>query len=212
MKKDAVVYCSGAFSSGSPLSLAMADPSGHWYYAEVIDLDMSACDEFTVKNILPRMTKIPGAHFVKGDDLAASLATFLSTLEMGDSLTVKTSPALDPALANVIRQAVEIANVAVPFKLVPVRQDYEMFERFQQHCGGPEKVRHHSLINVLGGILCDTSRNVPSTLSERPITHLELLMGSKNAMSYRAWTRASESAWRAAHPADASADSLQPAI
>lgn len=207
------LYCAAAQSKpdGGVLSLGLVTLKGEWYYAEVIDYNLDECDDYARKNIIPRLMKIPHASFIRNALLPADVGEFVARtagLSSCSEVVIHMLPVgyEQEAAKAAFRQVPGVKQGRLKIEVKPVGGlDLARFQDFHEHCGKGERTKEHSLINALGAMLCDTHRSKASSLAEVPIRHLELLMGSKNAMSYRAWVRSEEAAWRAAHAADQSA-------
>lgn len=198
-----LLYCAATFASnaGGLLSLAMVIPANNWRYAEVIDRPESL-DEHAQTVVLPKLTKIPGAQFVKSADLHAEVAEFITRMGLSpsDTLEIRCFAKQDHRLVAIMRQGAIQAGLAsgsISFGTADPAE--EQLNDFYRHCGGAERACDHALVNAVGGALCDRNRQVPTNFHEGSIHHFELLMGSKNATSYRAWARATERAWLESH-------------
>lgn len=202
MTNKFVIYCAASFTapSGSPIALAMVAPDGQWLHAEVLDFDLADCDQRALDVHLPLMRRIPGTHFVRGANLATMLHDFVRALSKAGEVEFRFS-----ALSEQTRDLLDrlLVDLGRPSSLKPVHLDPAHFDDFQRHCGGVEKTDGHALIEAIGAALCDVHREIPTNFHDASIYHLELLLGSKNAMSYRAWARAEERRWESLHQAAA---------
>lgn len=192
MTKKFVVYCAVNFTrqSGRPVSLALVLPDGRWLYAEVLDFDLAECDARTLEVLLPLMRRIPGTRFVKGDDLKALVIDSLRLwAPPGEEIEVRYAATARSA-RNLLGEMLQDFSPLMGIKGVALEGDRLL--DFQRHCGGSEKTDGHALMDAIGAALCDLHREVPTSFHEAPIVHLELLLGSKSAMSFRAWARAQE--------------------
>lgn len=197
-----LLYCAAAFASatGGPLSLAMVTLPNSWRYAEVIDRPIML-DEYAATSVLPKLTKIPGAHFVKSSDLHKEIGALLKSLAPleQDTIDVRLFGGLDSRIASLFDQGAKQAEVSCAIQLSAIDLDTARLEDFYSHCGGPERSSGHALVNAIGGAICDRNRSQPTAFHEASIHHFELLMGSKNAASYRAWARTGERGWAEAN-------------
>lgn len=194
MTEKVVIYCSANFTrieGGVPMALAMVLPDGRWQYAEVIDFDPAACDDQAREVFMPLMRRIPGTRFVKAADLARLVSEFIESLSLpiDDEIEIRVFRS-SPALAEILAEASKISGRAMQIK--PMAVNRTRYADFQRHCGGAEKTEGHALMESVGAALCQLSGDVPTAFHESPIYHLELLLGSKNATSYRAWARTQE--------------------
>lgn len=203
MTNKFVIYCAVNFSrpAGTPVSLALVLPDGQWLYAEVLDFDLAECDARALQIYLPLMRRIPGTRFVKAGDLQSLVCEFVKRVERsGEEVEIRyaaTSTDTRNLLGGVL------PGVASPACIKAVTLNQDRFTELQRHSGGPEKTEGHALIDAIGTALCDIHREIPTGFHEAPIIHLELLLGSKNAMSFRAWARGQEREWEALHKAAA---------
>jgi hypothetical protein len=179
------------------VSAALVHPvDGCWFYAEVVDFASADCSEFVISSVLPKLRKIPGTRFVNRADLGSELLKWLmcvtgGTVESGKALPAIALRASETRGANLINlqlhQAASAGGIEVDVSTKMCRVDPAALDDFYQHCGGELKVRHNGLVDAVGLTICDVARVEPVNLSE--IRHFEFLMGSKSAMSYRAWMR-----------------------
>lgn len=194
MTHKAVIYCSATFTrpeGGDPMALAMVLPDGRWRYAEMIDFDLETFDVQTHDVFMPLMRRIPGTRFFKAGDLTLVVREFVDSLNLSpvDQIEFRVfRPAA--ALNDVIETAFKRLKCKVFIK--PAAVDQALYADFQRHCGGVDKTEGHALMEAVGAALCEVSRKSPTAFHEASIYHLELLLGSKNATSFRAWARAQE--------------------
>ena len=205
MSQKVVIYCSANFTQsegGTPISLAMVHPGGRWVYAEAADIEPETCDERARDVCLPVLRRIPGTNFVQAEKMAEMGSKFISMLnpcEVEDVVIRTASPSL--SMHDFFFQVRKLTGQTVRLQVVDVNQ--ENFVDFLRHCGGVEKTEGHALLHAVATALCDVNREVPTSFHEASIFHLELLLGSKNATSYRAWARAMERHWDALQQAAA---------
>lgn len=196
MTHKAVIYCSATFTrteGGDPMALAMVLPDGRWQYAEVIDFDPDTFDAQAHDVFMPLMRRIPGTRFLKASDLTLMVSEFVEPLKLPTSAQLEFR-VLRPAQAlnDILEKACGRLKREVLVK--PVAFDRALYVDFQRHCGGAEKTEGHALMESVGAALCEVNRDTPTSFHEAPIYHLELLLGSKSAASFRAWARSQERA------------------
>lgn len=184
------------------MALAMVLPDGRWQYAEVVDFDAASCGDRARDVCAPLLRRIPGTRFVKAADLSHLVIEFIEALglRLSDEVEVRI-PNPTQEMREIFLEAVRLSNRSMVLKAIAVSR--ERFVEFQRHCGGAEKTDGHALMDAVGSAICEVNREIPTSFHEAPIFHLELLLGSKNAMSYRAWARAQERDWAALHQAAA---------
>lgn len=198
-----VVAKTASETSDTILSAALVHPEqGRWFYAEVVDFDERSCSPHVVAEVLPKLRKIPGTRFVKHERLGAELLDWLTSNEYrSPGLQLPAFCGLDWRSLNLVSSAVDDAKGrdAVNVQLVThlCRPNAAALSEFYQRCGGEKKVRHNALVDAVGLAICDPARAGAINLAE--IRHFEMLMGSKSAMSYRAWMRRYEAARSLAH-------------
>ena len=194
MTHKAVIYCSATFTrpqGGGPMALAMALPDGRWQYAEVIDFDPGTFDVQAHEVFMPLMRRIPGTRFLRADDLALAVSEFVESLALPAAAKVEFRVFRPSAALNdILQRAFKHLKQEVLIK--PVAIDKALYADFQRHCGGFDKTEGHALMEAVGSALCEVNRDVSTSFHDAPIYHLELLLGSKNATSFRAWARAQE--------------------
>lgn len=195
--RSTTIYCETNFTTragGAPLSLALVCPDGSWMYAEVIDHGED-CDEFARLHVLPRFRRIPGTRFVRANGLAESARDFVQARSAKGLTSFEVRLARDlPGTRSLVQQIFALAKR--DHEIVPMTVNGDLFEEFQKHCGGASRVQGHALLGAMGAALSEGQEGVvaPTSFHTASISHLELLLGSKNAVSFRAWARGRERA------------------
>jgi hypothetical protein len=189
-------------TSSEIASIALFHPeNGFWFYAEVVDFDRADCSQFFVESVQPKLRRIPGTKFVTRADLPGEMLRWLLHVvqPLGDAcdplpeviLRGPSARAGDLATRPLLAAAeAEGAQLNLTFR--ECRPDPSLLSDFYSHAGGEAKARHNGLADAVGLAISDRSREENINLSE--IRHFEFLMGSKPAMSLRAWVRRLESA------------------
>ncbi len=200
MRPSTVLYCAADFESvdGGFLNLALTTCENNWFYAEVIDYSPDKLDDQALKDVVPRLMKVPRARFLRHHDVPAELSQYLTDIG-AKSLEIRTMGEADPRLKALMIAASMDAGLISPPAFHQADIDPERFESFLRHCGGGERTAGHPLVRVTGAAICDQTRTAPTRFSDGSIHHFELLMGSKNAGSYRAWARNQEREWAESH-------------
>lgn len=171
--------------AGNVVSFALACPTGIWFYSEVVDVECEASDDAAAAAVAAKLRKVPGTTFVKGADLGHEAVSWLARQQRAPLLVRVEDGATRDLMIDLLggegRQNPQWSIC---------RFSHAKRDEFFRHCGGPSKLRHHSLVNSLALAVCDLQRSVP--MDSARINHLEMLMGTKGAVSYRAWTRRHE--------------------
>jgi len=178
--------------SGRLVSLAAVCPSGEWFYAEVTDIEGEECSQFVRDCVLPQLRKVTETTFVKSGGLGAALARWIERWAASDDgeIEIRTQDAevLDvPLLRELLRGHTELGG---RLRAGQCSVDRVTLERGLARCGGPSKVGGSAIIRAVLAAVCDESRQAPiGALGTR---RFELLMGTRNATSLRAWIRRHE--------------------
>lgn len=183
MPHSSVLYADAKFThrtDGALLSFAMIDLSGRWFYSEIADVSVD-CDPWVQANVVDKLRRIPRTKFLHAADLPACLAEWIAAPDGGMVRVKVGSEEIRSSIRPYLPAAVSIEVSAV---------DDEELAEYYAHSGGQSRVQHNALVDVIGVAVCDKHRKELFHCKE--IQHLELLLGSKNAMSYRAWIRKHE--------------------
>lgn len=183
-------------------SIALFHPEmGYWFYAEVVDFDRADCTQFFVEVVQTKLRRIPGTKFVTRADLPGEILRWLLHVaqplgEVRDpqpEIIFRGSSARSGELAaKPLLAAAEAAGTKLNLTIRTCRPDPSLLSNFYSHAGGEAKARHNGLADAVGLAISDQHREEKIDLSD--IRHFEFLMGSKAAMSLRAWVRRLESA------------------
>jgi hypothetical protein len=165
--------------------------SGRWFYAEVVDVDLQQLGEQELAGINTKLRLVPGTTFVQLADLGVTMMKWLDqTPGAAWELRVETEHARK-ALMPILQAAYAAADRSPNVNWRVCRFSNTALRDFYRHSGGRHKGRTHSLIDALGLAFCDLERRVPMQVEK--ISHLEMVMGTKGALGYRAWGRRFES-------------------
>lgn len=171
------------------LSLAMASPDGEWFYAEVTDIDAGRCSRHARENTFAQMRKVTETVFVKSANLRSAVASWLTRVApaQGSSIEIRCAPgesvngaALRELLAGHDELAARLVDAACEV-------DQAALEQGISRCGGAAKVGASSIVRAVLAAVCDRARQEP--LGALHTRRFELLMGTRNATSLRAWIR-----------------------
>lgn len=187
------LYCAANFVRDGLLSLGLVHPDGRWFYTESTDVSLQESEEHARLNWLPRMKKVPGTYFAPKADVADGIAMYFDqVLEAGVTslnIVIYNLPAIAEVM-DVLSIAASKCRHPLELQFVVAQVDQAHLEDLLDHCGGAQRVSGHALINSMAAALCDDSQR--TEFFRRPIHRLEMLMGSKNALSFRAWVRERE--------------------
>jgi hypothetical protein len=191
------VYCAVNLVRGGPLSLALVHPDGRWLYAEPTDIAVEPSEAEARSRA--RLRSVPGTTFSTLACLDEHVALFLDqvlpsgtiVLEVAHDGSAEDSPAL-----RVLASAASKSCHALSLKLKQAVTDPNSLADFRAHCGGEDRIQSHALINAISLALCSTQEL--TDFFSQPFHRLEMLLGSKNAMSLRAWVREHERGLRQA--------------
>ncbi len=176
------------------LGVALVSTGGVWRYIETVDVDETRLDDFARERVVPRMKKLPFGKFVRSIDLVAGLGQAAASMCWTAAQPLRTLAPMDTRLSTLLHQALGEPRANVELNIAEVQADRDLFNEFIERSGG-ERVRHHPLVRAIGTALCDRGRRVPTNFQSLSVHHFELLMGSKNALSFRAWVRNQERQW-----------------
>lgn len=178
-----------AHQSGRLVSLAAASPSGAWFYAEVTDIDGARCSQRVRDCVIPQLRKVTDTVFVKSVNLGSAFAGWIAQHAPGD---IEIRALCDEAVhASFLRDLLMGQGVAASrLSAGECEVDHAAFEIGLARCGGEPKVGGSAIIRAVLTAVCDKRRQEPiGTLNTR---RFELLMGTRNATSLRAWIRRHE--------------------
>lgn len=176
------------------LGVALVSTGGVWRYIETVDVDETRLDDFARERVVPRMKKLPFGKFVRSIDLVSSLGQAAASIGWTAAQPLRTLAPMDDRLGILLHQALGDRVVNAGPNIAEVQADRNLFDEFIERSGG-DRVRHHPLVRAIGTALCDRSRGVPTNFQSMSVHQFELLMGSKNALSFRAWVRTQERQW-----------------
>ncbi len=179
--------------SGRLLSLAAASPAGAWFYAEVTDFDVSQCSQDVRECVIPKLRKVTDTAFVKAGRLGPVFANWLARNAPCDAggIEIRALPTepVDVASLRVLLQGHEPAN---RLEAGVIEVNHAAMELGLMRCGGRERAGSSAIIRAVLAAVCDQGRQEPvGALNTR---RFELLIGTRNATSLRAWIRRFESA------------------
>jgi hypothetical protein len=182
--------------AGAVVSLALAGLQGKWFYAEAVDAPIGD-GEPELERAAKHLRKVPGTTFVKRETLAPTVQKWLAIQaqpagELAECIVEVRSDDLDLARTLLPLLAADGSQICRGVEIVIRRAPVKLRDDFIKHCGGPGKVVPHSLVGAVSLAVCDPCREEP--MQSYNIHNFELLMGFKNAMSYRAWVRRHEAA------------------
>lgn len=194
---------------GDFISVALVDPAGSWFYAEVVDFAHPVASQVR-ERVLPKLKKITDTRFLRSRQLTATLGSWMGERAMERDLdprslqiTLLVSPS-DVAAANMLREALavtvqralgQLPSATLPANEAPVvtleireaRVDEDLLEQLTERCGGVERVGGNSMIRALFAAVCDVDR--VGSLAGLSMRRFELLLGSRHTASLRAWIR-----------------------
>jgi len=194
MQKKSIIYCAANLVSlaSAPLTLALVLSDARWHYIEIINQEVEPGDEDIRSYVMPKLMRVPGTRFIRGADLALDLAEFFRQLGKTDAVEFRFLRGNAQTVTEPLAKALAAAFIRTPATFVDVDVAQADFDSFQRHCGGVDRVRRHALTDAIGAALCDLNSPEPTKFHLASIHHLELLLGSKNATSFRAWARSRE--------------------
>ena len=138
------------------------------------------------------MRKVTETVFVRSADLADALARWITenTEVEGGAIEVRTLDNEEQG-AELLRGVLQGYD-AVGARLTdgPCDTDPELFELGLARCGGWSKVGGNAMIRAVLAAVCDRNRKEP--IGALHTRRFELLMGTRNATSLRAWIRRME--------------------
>ncbi len=201
-----LIYATGVYANltepDAVLGVALVGTSGAWRYIETVDVEAHRLDEFARERFVPRMKKLPFGKFVRSNTLTSCLREAADSMGWTIDQPLHTLGPLealrDARLNNLLQQSLGESGANRSLSITEVQVDSEVFNEFIERSGG-ERVRHHPLVRAIGAALCDPGRTVPTNFQSLTLHHFELLMGSKNALSFRAWVRNQERRWASEH-------------
>ena len=185
------VFCAVNLVLGGPLSLALVHPDGRWFYAEPTDIVVESGEAEARSRA--RLRSVPGTTFSTLACLDEHVAIYLDQVVPSGSIVLEIAHAgsLEETQAHqMLASAVSKSCNALTLKLKKVDTDSTLLADLRAHCGGDERVQDHALINAMSLALCNKSQ--VTDFFSQPFHRLEMLLGSKNAMSLRAWVREHE--------------------
>lgn len=182
------VFVAGIHAQGQWVSLALVCPyTSQWIYLERVDASQFApapplrSDE--PKNWGQALFKVPTTEFVR------TQAELLTRARKGITLLAAGVPGARTAqlLLRLHPSVVDLASeLNLPF--APVQSDPETLPEFRKQAfGRGQHPGEHPLIAALEAAACEQHDGVPLQLED--ISSVELLFGTKNAQSLRAWLR-----------------------
>ncbi|MDF2461867.1 MAG: hypothetical protein K0Q43_102 [Ramlibacter sp.] len=179
------IYAGGVRASGQWISVALVAPQVQaWTYLEQMEPPGALLPHGEQpKGWVAELRKVPRAHFVKSErellDAAAAEVARISLMGCGDGIAA--APMLRVALDSDLATA-----LGVPGSGVQVRSG--LARKFLEHSNGGRRLsRQHALLYALELAACDGQARHPLAIED--ITRFELLLGTKNAQSMRAWLR-----------------------
>lgn len=185
------VYCAVNLVRGGPLSLALVHPDGRWFYAEPTDIAVESGEAEARSRA--RLRSVPGTTFSTLACLEEHVAIFLDQVVPSGSIVLEIAHdgSLEETQAHqMLASAVSKSCHALILKLKKVDADPTLLADLRAHCGGEERIQSHALISAMSLALCSTEEL--TDFFSQPFHRLEMLLGSKNAMSLRAWIREHE--------------------
>lgn len=189
-----VLYAAVMTLPGAPAevaTVALMQPPRSWFYAEVVDLDLQRYSDREATAISAKLRMVPGTTFVQRADLGAAMMNWLEQCR-GPEQEVRVETELArKVLMPILEDAYAAAGRKPEVTWRICRFSNTALRDFYRHSGGRHKGRSHSLIDALGLAFCDLDRRAPMQVER--IHHLEMVMGTKGALGYRAWGRRYES-------------------
>lgn len=185
---------------GEVVSVAFAHPAGRWFYAEVVDLPLENYSQHEKDEICSKLRCVAGTTFVTRETLGQHMCEWLAAMGQGahQVLRVETHFA-HRVLSPILERGCAATGKSVQVDWSICRFSNATLNEFYAKSGSSRRDRgqrkgSHSLIDALGIAFCDLDRTIPMDLAD--VRHLEMVMGSKGAMGYRAWGRRHEAANR----------------
>ncbi|HWS26710.1 MAG TPA: hypothetical protein VN259_09100 [Xanthomonadales bacterium] len=171
------------------LSMAIVSPGGQWFYVEVTDVDASVCSQRAREHTLAQMRKVTETLFVKSVNLRSAVAAWLvrNSPENGASIEVRSVQG-EPVDVGSLRKLLQ-GHEDLSERLVGATcsVDAQAFEQGIARCGGRAKVGASAIVRAVLAAVCDQARRDP--MGALHTQRFELLMGTRNATSLRAWIR-----------------------
>jgi hypothetical protein len=177
-------------SSTQIVSAALVRPGGPWFYAETVDLHAFAEQGEAVTR---KLRAVPGTTFVAGADLGAEMLAWIErTRAPGRSQQIRVdSELVRMELEPVVSGAYADACRDQPPRWGLCKCSRTTLAQFYERTGSNKRDLRHSLVDALASAYCDLMRTQP--MDTESIAHLELVLGTKGALGYRAWARRHES-------------------
>lgn len=184
-------YINSTKSFDSVLSVGISATNGPWYYAEILGHKPDDVEPEIMESVFPHLMKISGTKFLPLKNVKSRVASWIDEISMDGNRPIVVRYASDSGsiAAEFIRDSIP---GGIQFSIEERLINSTLYAEFVKKCGGEARVGEHSLVESLGYALCDLNRVERVSIHENSITHLELLMGSKNSTSYRAWARSVE--------------------
>ncbi|MEJ8837679.1 hypothetical protein [Ramlibacter sp. AN1133] len=173
-------------AAGELLSVALMQTKGPWFYAEVVD----ACAALTGEQRAGlKLRCVPRTRFVRRDQLAMEVAAWLARVAAGPLVIRVETDATRRLMAPLLESASQVAEEKVSATWRICRFSNASLQDFYERSGEfPPGI--HSLVDAVGLTVCDLDRHEKMDLEQ--IHHLELVMGTKGALGFRAWGRRHE--------------------
>lgn len=176
------VYASSVRDQGQWISCALVCPQLQaWIYIEQIDPHLPAGQARPAWS--DELRKIPRARFARSESELLELArgTVAEFVERAANLSgTPVDAVLRLGEADMLSEALGVHSTVVSTSQAAL-------EEFWLKCGAREANRAHGLLVAMGLAASDTESRYPLQLDD--ISRLELLLGTKNAQSMRAWLR-----------------------
>lgn len=173
-------------SNSDVVSVALMQPAGPWFYAEVVDVDLAPLEDRKRIALEKQLRRVPGTTFVQSAHLGEQVLQWLGRVRTAPLVvrveTELTRKVLTPTLEHA--RAHGGGGVEVTWRIC--RFSNASLAAFYKKSGGC-KPGANSLVDALGLAFCDMDRTTPMDVEK--IHHLEMVMGTKGALGYRAWGR-----------------------
>jgi len=177
------IYVATVREHNQVISCALVCPQIHeWIYIEQIDPPMPVADR---PSWARELRKIPRAQFAKGE--TELLETARATVATFTRLAARSADSVPHAVLRTGPNERPADVLGGAFATEPAVVCRKEADEFWLKCGGKDSSRQHALLVALELAASDSARTHAVMVED--IARLELLLGTKNAQSMRAWLR-----------------------
>ena len=173
-------------STSEVVSAALMQPAGTWFYAEVVDVDLSCLEERQRNALDKQLRRVPGTTFVQRHQLGEQVLQWLERVRTAPQVVRVETELARRVLTPTLEQARAHVGGGVEVTWRICRFSNASLAAFYKKSGGC-KPGTNSLVDALGLAFCDLDRTTQMDVEK--IHHLEMVMGTKGALGYRAWGR-----------------------